>query len=103
MMADHKGYPIQITVRRIPIAPYRWYVYATLYPPGVNGQRRRRITPTGRPFLSKSAAEEHALRAAQAYVDGLMRRLLRTEICRGKLLAQPIGCRRPYARWGCSG
>jgi hypothetical protein len=69
MVADHKGYPIQITARRVPSDPDRWYVYATIYPPGVNGHRRRRLTPTGGPFLSKDTAEEHALRAAQEFVD----------------------------------
>jgi hypothetical protein len=74
MVAEHKGYPIQITARRVPADPDRWYAYATIYPPQLNGHRRRRITPMGGPFVSKSAAEEHALRAAHEYVDGLTRR-----------------------------
>jgi hypothetical protein len=77
MTADHNGYAIQIMARRVPSAPARWYVYATIYPRGINGHRRRRVTPTGGPFLSKGAAEEHALRAAQEYIDGLMRRPVR--------------------------
>jgi hypothetical protein len=70
MVAEHKGFPIQITARRVPSNRDRWYVYATVYPPRLDVQRRRRITPTGGPFSCKSAAEKSALRAAQEYVDG---------------------------------
>ena len=31
MVAEHKGFPIQITARRLPSNRDRWYLYATVF------------------------------------------------------------------------
>jgi hypothetical protein len=72
MEANHQGYGIHITARRVPLTTIanRWYVYAVVYPPVGSGRsRNKRLTPMGAPFASKSAAEERALKLAIHYID----------------------------------